>query len=113
MAESTDPFTRFYIQDTHRQPILRRCRARYFDTNKITGITTSATLHLVQPAMMLRLLLLRLPGHVYTRCFQQAVHELISNIACQTVNIRLYIIARKAHDNHRLTLEARVLAKLL
>jgi hypothetical protein len=62
---------------------------------------------------MLRLLLLRLPGDVYTGCLQQAVHELVTYAACQAVNVRLYIIAVEAHDNYRLAPETRVLAQLL
>jgi hypothetical protein len=50
---------------------------------------------------------------MYTGCLQQAIRELITNAACQAVNVRLYIIAVKAHDNNRLTLESRVLAKLV
>jgi hypothetical protein len=62
---------------------------------------------------MLRLLLLWLPGHVDTGRLQQTAHKLVTNTARQTVNVRLYIVAIKAHHDHRFTLKARMLTELL
>ena len=113
LAETADPFTGLHIQRTHRHTELRRCRARNLDTDKIAGITTSAALQLVQSAVMLRLLLLWLPGQIHTGRLQQTTHELVTNTARQAINVRLYIITIKTHDDYRLTLEARMLAELL
>ena len=54
----------------------------------------------------------RLPGEIEAGLFQQRVHDLLPNLICQVIDMRLKLVTSHTDQHNGLTLEPRVSAEL-